>query len=250
MERRFNQYTKHAGMAAFIWRLILTTGTGSIFGFLVAREAYDAAIMAPIFIVMSFSIGLAIYLLVLYASYQWTNRPLSEKLLHRLKNLLGVFVAGVLFLVTIFHLTNLYAAEHDGVEHFILSNSGYTILFWVFQVFLGSIVPLVFFYHPNFSKQIKYMLYGAGLVIVGVFFQIYVIVIGGQAYPLQLFPEYEVSSSFYDGQVGSYFPSLPELLLGLGGIALTGLIVLFAIKLLKFLPISLADKDIDPHYKK
>jgi len=116
MERRYNKYTKTAGMAAFIWRLILTTGTGSIFGFLVAREAYDAAIMAPLFIVLSFSIGLAIYLLVLYAAYQWTNRPLSENLIKRLKNLLGVFVSGVLLLVATFHLTSLYAAEHSGVD--------------------------------------------------------------------------------------------------------------------------------------
>jgi len=55
MERRMNRYVKAAGMVAFIWRLILTTGTGSIFGFLVAREAYDSAVMAPLFIAMSFS---------------------------------------------------------------------------------------------------------------------------------------------------------------------------------------------------
>ena len=36
MERRMNQYSKPVGLFAFIWRLTLTTGTGSIFGFLVA----------------------------------------------------------------------------------------------------------------------------------------------------------------------------------------------------------------------
>ena len=249
MERRFNKYSKQAGLVAFIWRLILTTGTGSIFGFLVAREAYDAAIMAPMFIVMSFSFGLAIYLLVLFAAYQWSDRPLSEKLITRLKNLLGVFVAGVLLLVTIFHLTNLYAAEHGGIEHFMLNGSVYAFMFWVFQIFLGSIVPLIFFYHKEFANQIKFTLLGAALVIVGGFTQVYVIVIGGQAYPLELFPGYKVSSSFYDGEVGKYFPSLPELFLGIGGVALAGLIVVFGVKLLKFLPVSLADKDIDPHYK-
>ena len=59
MQRSMNQYSKYAGFAAFIWRLALTTGTGSIFGFLVARQAYDAAIMAPMFVVMSFAFGLA-----------------------------------------------------------------------------------------------------------------------------------------------------------------------------------------------
>jgi len=54
MEQKMNRFTRLAGFSAFIWRLTLTTGTGSIFGFLVAREAYDAALLAPMFIIMSF----------------------------------------------------------------------------------------------------------------------------------------------------------------------------------------------------
>ena len=62
-----SRFTRQAGFAAFIWRLILTTGTGSIFGFIVARQAFDAAIYAPMFIIMSFSFGLAIFILTLLA---------------------------------------------------------------------------------------------------------------------------------------------------------------------------------------
>ena len=39
-----------AGIAALVWRFVLTTGTGSIFGFLVARQAYQSALLAPLFI--------------------------------------------------------------------------------------------------------------------------------------------------------------------------------------------------------
>ena len=35
------------GIAALVWRFVLTTGTGSIFGFLVARQAYQSALLAP-----------------------------------------------------------------------------------------------------------------------------------------------------------------------------------------------------------
>ena len=73
-ERRMNDYSKPAGLVAFVWRLVLTTGTGSIFGFLVAREPYNSAILAPLFIIMSFSYGLAIFVLVLMASCRWTGR--------------------------------------------------------------------------------------------------------------------------------------------------------------------------------
>ena len=59
MRRLDYKWVKLAGLVAFLWRLALTTGTGSIFGWLVARPGYDAAIMAPLFIMMSFSFGLA-----------------------------------------------------------------------------------------------------------------------------------------------------------------------------------------------
>jgi molybdopterin-containing oxidoreductase family membrane subunit len=59
----------------------------------------------------------------------------------------------------------------------------------------------------------------------------------------------EVSSSFHDGMISAYSPTLPEIGLGLGGIAVAGIIVLIGIKLLRFLPVSLADAAIDPHYK-
>ena len=91
MERKMNRYTKAAGTFAFVWRLALTTGTGSIFGFIVARQGYDAAIYAPMFIVMSFAFGLAFYLLVLMFAFDWDKRELGDKLFTRLKNLLFVF---------------------------------------------------------------------------------------------------------------------------------------------------------------
>ena len=53
------------GKFAFGWRIILTTGTGSIFGFLVAREAYSTAVLAPLFIVMSLLYGTAVFYLLL-----------------------------------------------------------------------------------------------------------------------------------------------------------------------------------------
>ncbi len=249
MERKMNRFTRAAGLFAFIWRLSLTTGTGSIFGFLVAREAYDSAIMAPMFIVMSFSFGLAIFILVLMAAYGWTGRPLGDAVINRLKNLLGVFIAGVLYFVTVQHLTNLYAAGNQGVERFILLDGGiFTSLFWVGQVFLGGLVPLVLVFHPVTGAMRQYVALAAALVILGGFAQIYVIIIGGQAYPLELFPGMEVTSSFFDGQINSYTPSLAEIALGLGGVALALALVTFAAKVLPFLPMSLADADIDPHY--
>ena len=249
MDRTMAKYKKPAGIFAFVWRIILTTGTGSIFGFLVARQGYDAAIMAPMFIIMSFSFGLAIFMLVLFASYNWTGRPLGDALVKRLKNLLGVFVAAVLYFVLAYHLTNLYATEHHGVEAFILRDGGiYTQLFWFGQIIMGSLVPLALLYGPTGSNR-KMIALASVLIILGGLIQMYIIIIGGQAYPLDMFPGKEVSSSFFDGVVNTYSPSAPEFFLGLGGMAVAMIAVALAIKVLKFLPASLADEDVDPHHK-
>lgn len=249
MERKMNTYYKPAGFAAFVWRLILTTGTGSIFGFLVARQAYDSALLAPMFIIMSFSYGLAVFVLVLMASYKWTNRPLGDAILFRLKNLLGVFIAAVLYFVLVYHLTNLYITEHHGVEKFILAGGNiYTKLFWIVQIGIGSLLPLAMLYHPTLGRNRGAIATAALLVIIGGFAQLYVILIGGQAYPLVLFPNYDVTdSAFYDGVVNSYSPSLWEITLGLGGVALSMLMVTLGVRVLRFMPDALDDKSVDPH---
>lgn len=255
MERRMNKYTKMAGTLAFVWRLALTTGTGSIFGFLVARQAYDAAIMAPMFIVMSFSFGLAIYILVLMWTYRWIERPLGDYILYRLKNLLGIFVAAVLYFVTAYHLTNIYVTEHHGVERFILLDGGiYTRLFWFVQIFIGSILPLILVFHPTLSKSRFMIGVAAFFVIIGGLAQVYIIIIGGQAYPLTLFPGKEIiTSGFFDGVAGMphlYIPTLAETVLGIGGIGIALIMVAICVKFLHFLPESLADEIVDPHHVK
>ena len=248
-ERRFNDYTKTAGMVAFLWRLTLTTGTGSIFGFLVARDAYDSALYAPMFIIMSFAYGLAIFMLVLFAATRWTGRPLGDVMVARLKNLLGVFVASVLYFVVAYHLTNLYMTGKHDVERFILLEGGvYTRLFWIGQILIGGVIPLVLLY-SKLGRSRAMIALAAVLVIVGGLAQMYVTIVGGQAFPMPLFPDKEIiNSSFYDGVVAQYSPSLPEILLGIGGIGLALGMTVFAIKILPFLPQSLADADVDPHH--
>lgn len=245
MQRSMNKYSRVAGFFAFIWRLALTVGTGSIFGFIVAREYYDAAIMAPMFIVMSFSFGLAFFIIVLMATYKWTGRELGSHIVSKLQRLQGLFVAAVLLFVVMFHLTNLYATQHHGVENFILDgNNIYSGLFWVGYMLLGTLFPLAICYAPAFRASIGWTTAAAVMVIAGGLSQMYMIIIGGQAFPMEMFPGKEVSSSFYDGVVASYTPSAPEVALGLGGTAVAFLAVMIAIKALRFLPLSLSNTEV------
>lgn len=237
----WNKFTKIGGIAAFSWRFILTTGTGSIFGFLVARQSYDAAILAPMFIAASLSFGTAIYMLVLMWIYKSTGRDLGEEVMTRLKRLNAVLAVATLFFVVVYHLTNLYATQHHGVEAFILNGSSiYSKLFWIGQVLLGTIIPVALFWTPSVRSRFSIIL-GSLLIILGGFSMVYVVVVGGQAYPMDLLSGMAVSSSFGDGQVANYVPTLAEFLLGFGGVAFAIMATLFVVKVLPFMPQSLAD---------
>jgi molybdopterin-containing oxidoreductase family membrane subunit len=160
-----------------------------------------------------------------------------------------VFVASVLYFVVVYHLTNLYMTGKHDVERFILLDGGvYTRMFWIGQILIGSVLPLAILF-SSLSKSRGMIVLAALLVVLGGLAQMYVTIIGGQAFPLPLFPDKIVSSSFADGVVAHYAPSLPEVLLGVGGIAIALLLTAYAIRVLPFVPQSLADADVDPHHK-
>jgi molybdopterin-containing oxidoreductase family membrane subunit len=238
-ERRLNAWSKPAGIAALVWRFVLTTGTGSIFGFLVARQAYQSALLAPLFIVLSFGWGLAVFLVVQTTMYAWNGRTLPEEIRRRMARLLAVFVAAALYLVAVYHMTNLYFARQGAFEAFVLLGRGggeaFAWLFWGGYVLLGSVAPMVLLFHPRFAGA-RGVLGASLLVIVGAFAWLFVFIIGGQAFPLEIFPGFVASSSFGDGAVASYVPSWPEALLGVGGIGAAFLMTTVGVRALDFMP--------------
>ena len=242
MDRRVSQAAwagKMMGLIAFVWRLVLTTGTGSIFGFLAARQAYYGAIMAPLFIAASFLYGLAFMVLVLVAIGRESGRDMmTGEVADKFRGLLSIFSLSLLYFTIVHHLTKFYAGGQQGVEVFLLRDGGiYTLVFWIGQVLCGTLLPLALLAWGRDSASARRILPLASILfLIGGLAQLYVIIIGGQAYPLELFPGAEVSSSFFDGVVTNYRPSLPELLLGASGVALALLLTTLAVRLMPFLP--------------
>ena len=241
-ERRHNAWSKPAGIAALVWRFVLTTGTGSIFGFLVARQAYQSALLAPLFMVLSFGWGLAVFVIVQAAMYAWNGRVLAPVAQARLARLLAIFVAASLYLVAVFHLTNAYFARQSDFTAFILFGEGagtagqpYPLLFWAGYVLLGSAVPFAMLLWPA-ARPGPGLPVAAGFVVLGAFAFLYVFIIGGQAWPLQIFPGHTVSSTFGDGVVASYAPRWPEWLLGVGGLGAAFLLTTVGVRVLDFMP--------------
>ena len=232
---------KAVGGLAFVWRMILTTGTGSIFGFLVAREAYDTALLAPLFIAASLLYGLAFTILILAVLAREVRRELvTDDMANKFRGLLVIFALATLYFIAVYHTTKLYGTKYHGVEAFILRDGGiYTLAFWIGQIGIGLLLPLAIL---ALRQSPMAMRIASILFLLGGLAQMYVIIIGGQAYPLNLFPGMEVSSSFGDGVVAHYVPTLPEILLGLSGVSIAMLVTGIAVKLLPFLPETIGEQ--------
>jgi Ni/Fe-hydrogenase subunit HybB-like protein len=257
-DRRFNRFVRAIGWVAFLWRLVLTTATGSIFGFLVAREAFDAAVMAPLFVAVSLSAGLAVFLAVSLILERTTSHRFSPQAVDGLVPLQAAFIGAVAYFVAVFHLTNAYAREHWGLEAFLLfgfsggadfsggSELPGALLFWVGYVMVGTVTPLVLLVLPATRRLRGWRMLSVLAVIIGTLSLLGVIIIGGQSYPPPLLPGKEVvTGSFPDGQLVSYTASHYEWMLGLGGVGFSLLIVVAGMKLLPVLPAAVTSLNAD-----
>jgi Ni/Fe-hydrogenase subunit HybB-like protein len=238
MSPGLTRFYRPAATAAFIWRLGMTTGTGSVLGFLVARAAFRSAIMPVEFVALSLSIGTALFALTMLAFDRFEGRPQpSRLLLNRFRRLLGLLVAVSLYMVAVQHLTGLYQAERRDVEHFILfSGSIYSVLLWGGFAVMGSVVPMVLLFTPIASGRAWPLAVGAALIGLGGLAFMYSTIIGGEVFPLELFPGKLVSSSAFDGVVAPYTPSFVEAVLGIGGLGVAGVVVCMGAWVLPLLP--------------
>ncbi|MDR3437120.1 NrfD/PsrC family molybdoenzyme membrane anchor subunit [Telmatospirillum sp.] len=239
MEPRLERFYRPVAFSAFVWRLAVTTGTGSIFGLMVSRMAFHSAIMAPLFIALSLSFGLAMFVVILALLQAGARRPApSDQLQHRLVVLLAVFVAVSLYMVVVHHVTSFYSAERRDFERYILFGDGvYPILLWVGFGLIGSVLPLLILLVPvpGVGKQARLLISSVGVIGGGVALM-YAIIVGGESFPIDLFPGKLASSTFFDGVVGTYTPSTPEIVLSFGGFALVGLILMIGLWVLELLP--------------
>jgi len=243
LERRMNRYIRPAAILAFLWQLALIAGTGLEFGFNF-RAVYDSVLYAPMFIAFSAAYGTAVLVLILFAVCSWEERPVSETLLRRLKNLLGISVGASLFFAVLFLYSKYDLARSRDVARFLLFDGGvYTALLWLGQLAIGCVVPLALLLRSQLSRAA--LAAACALVVLGGLAQMYVTLIGGQAYPQILFPGVIESSSFFDGEIHPYTPSLVEVLFGLGGMALAAAIIAVALRALALLPTRL-DQPAEP----
>jgi len=230
-------WIKPMGILAVCWAVGVHSGTGAIFGFINARELYYSPLASPTFVVAALSSGTALMILIIVSTFKATGRFLDNRLITGLAKLLGSFIMVVLYFVIVEYIVRLYTPSTCEPTRFVLFGGNlYTYIFWVGLILLGSIVPAIILFNPITKNSIPWISFASLLVVIGVFCERLIFVLPGQIFPLNLFPDMEMTSSFMDGQITWYQVSLPEIAQGLGILSIVAILYVIGLKLFALLP--------------
>jgi formate-dependent nitrite reductase membrane component NrfD len=159
--------------------------TGFILAFGKARALWNTALMPILFLVSAIVSGIALMILVCIVKDRFFTKQkiLDTPLLENLGKMLAWVIVFDLFLVACDILVLLIShAEAQEVAHLLLSGK-FLVLFLVVENLLGKIVPFILLTVPRFRNVVT-MIIASLLVVVGIFFMRYVVVVGGEHIPL------------------------------------------------------------------
>ncbi len=221
------------GTIDVLWAVGVHSFTGAIFGLIGSREILFSPIKPFEFIAAALTSGTALLTVVVAAAFKCSNRYLDKKVILSLGRLLSYIIIVLLVMVFFDKLTHVYFPHREGA--IFLFTGPYWWLFWVFQIGMGIIIPLIILFHPKAGKSVKGVLIASISVVIGVLGERAALVIPGAAQVQQVYPG-NIEGVW--GAAGVFPITLWETSLTLGIVALVALLFVLGLKYLEVLPAS------------
>jgi len=225
------KWIKRVGILAVGWAMLVHMGTGAIFGFIATREIFNSPVKPLEFLAAAMVSGLALLIISVVLTFKFSRRTVNKDIIISLGRLLSILIIVIFVLVIIDKLTHFYSPNRDSTV--FLFTGRYSPIFWIGQIGLAYIVPLVILFNPKTNKSVKWIMIATSSVVIGIFFERFALVIPGLAYPLHFYPGH-VEGIW--GEVGA-FPLMPtEIILSLGIFAFLGVLYFLGLRFLELLP--------------
>jgi len=219
------------GTIDILWAVGVHSFTGALFGLIGSREIMFSPIKPFEFIAAALTSGTALLTVVVVTAFKFTKRKLDKKVVTSLGRLLS-FIIIVLFVMVFFDkLTHGYFPHREGL--LFLFTGPYWWLFWVFQIGMGMIIPLIILFHPKAGQTVKGVVIASISVVIGVLGERAALVIPGTA---QVQPLYPGHIEGVWGAYGVFQITLWETALTLGIVSLVALLFVLGLKYLPLLP--------------
>lgn len=159
--------------------------TGFILAFGKARALWNTALMPILFLASAIVSGIALMIVVLFVKDRFFSKAktIHRNLLFDLGRILGWAIVFDLFLVACdLIVLSISHSDAQAAAHLILAGK-FGLLFVLIENVLGKFIPLILVLVPRFRTPVSVVIASA-LVIIGIFFMRYIVVVGGEFIPL------------------------------------------------------------------
>ena len=223
--------------------ILVHSVTAWIFGLEIAKEAWNTALLAPIFVASAMDSGLALLMLVLFGLKAKGLFETSKELFSSLAGLLCTCTAVDFYFIFCEVLTTAYNGTAAGNAVIDTLLFGGTAPFFWFEIICGLVVPFAILVFAKNRQNMKMVGLASILVVLGVFCKRCWLmftgfatpnIVGGNGITLGTSAAQTGDASAVWSVMGTYMPTVPEVLVTLGIFALAALaIVMLSNKLLK-----------------
>lgn len=159
--------------------------TGFILAFGKARALWNTALMPILFLVSAVVSGIALMILVVVIKDRFFSKEkkVDRELILSLGKLMAWMIIFDLFLVgSDLIVLSISHSDAQAAAHLILAGK-FSPLFLIVENLLGKIFPFIILVVPRFRTP-PWVIVASILVVIGIFFMRYVVVVGGEFAPL------------------------------------------------------------------
>jgi len=215
--------------------LLHQSSLGATYGILKARPIWFKPSMPIMFILSAVAVGPAVTMGVALV-VEWITQKRTVP--HDALRIIARFSAFALLVYLYIKLWDLAAVSYYGRSPAVISGmdflqqiTPYGFGFWVGEIIIGVIIPVMLFLTPRFNRRPPLLVLGAFCGVIGILFNRWDVTVSGLVVPLSYAP-----GVLYKTPPGSYTPALVEwgVAIGVLGYALTMLTV--GVKLLPLFP--------------
>jgi Ni/Fe-hydrogenase subunit HybB-like protein len=213
--RGVHHYAPYLAIAGLALSSLHQSSLGGVYGVLKARPIWYSPDMTVLFMLSAIVGGISLTLFASMLASRLTSRArINDVLVERVAHFVGWGMAGYFY----FRFWNVLAQHYtydpgrtEGME--LLTGGPLSFNFWVLEMLLGCLVPLVMLLTPYTRKHPFWRMVALGLVVVGVIAYRWDTNMSGFLVVMPYLSGQQVISYV------SYIPSLVEVVAGLGVIA-------------------------------
>ncbi|MEW6717005.1 MAG: NrfD/PsrC family molybdoenzyme membrane anchor subunit [Chloroflexota bacterium] len=212
---RVHHYAPILAIAGLGLSMLHQSSLGATYGVLKAKPIWFRPDLSVLFIISAMAGGISLTVLAsMLATYLTPKAHVDDNLLERLAHVVGWVLVGYLYFRFWEALSMTYTYQPGRTEGLQLITKGpLSFNFWVLEIFLGTVIPIVFLLNNRIRAKPRVRILALALVVIGLVAYRWDVNLAGQLVVLTYSPQ-EIVARFTH-----YVPSWIEIISGAGVVA-------------------------------